>query len=424
MSMPRRLPSSLLTLSLSLTLTACGGDPGGPAGAGGLYAAVAAGDGFTCALTADGRAWCWGQALFGQLGSGGTDRQSAPVPVAGDRRFRVIAAGSDHACGIAQDSTAWCWGLNDFAELGASTSFCNQSFRFVSCASAPIAVAGGQRFDSILVGGYATCGLVRGGGTAVAPYAAWCWGWNTHGEVGSDTAGAIVRRPAPVSGGRSFAAMSLDLFHACGVDGAGSLFCWGSNTHGQLAADTVRVPRCSHGPARNQFCAPAPVVAAVGYAVSVSAGSTHTCLLDLGGRAACWGSNQYGVLGVTGAAGGAVPVEVAGGLAFRSITAGHDHTCGLTAAGETWCWGLNGMGQLGSPPGGEACPAFGSAQPCRTVPTRVAAPAFVRISAGSEHTCGLTADGAIWCWGRGIEGQLGDGRSATSDAPVRVASAG
>ncbi len=343
----------------------------------------------------------------------------------GDHRFRVIAAGSDHACGIAQDSTAWCWGLNDFAELGASTSFCNQTFRFVSCASAPVRVAGGLRFDSILVGGYATCGLVRSGGASAAPYAAWCWGWNTHGEVGSDTAGAIVRQPALVSGGRTYAAISLDLFHACGVDGTGSMFCWGSNTHGQLAADTVRTPRCDHGPARNQFCAPTPIVAAIGYfAASVSAGSTHTCLLDQAGRASCSGSNQYGVLGVTGAPGGPTPVAVSGSIVFRSISAGLDHTCAITPAGETWCWGLNGLGQLGSAPGGEACPAFGSAQPCRTVPTAVtAAPAFVQISAGSEHTCGLTAGGEIWCWGRGIEGQLGDGRSASGTTPVRVASA-
>jgi alpha-tubulin suppressor-like RCC1 family protein len=113
-------------------------------------------------------------------------------------------------------------------------------------------------------------------------------------------------------------------------------------------------------------------------------------------------------------------VRVTGNITFAQISAGADHTCGLDAAGAAWCWGLDTFGQLGGVAGGQ-CPAFGDAQPCATQPIAVAGvPALVSISAGSAHTCGLTLSGDIWCWGRGSEGQLGNGAGMTSMAPVRV----
>ncbi|NBT27376.1 MAG: hypothetical protein EBT09_12695 [Actinobacteria bacterium] len=35
--------------------------------------------------------------------------------------------------------------------------------------------------------------------------------------------------------------------------------------------------------------------------------------------------------------------------------------------------------------------------------------AFTRLSAGGSHTCGLTAIGIAYCWGRSEWVQLGDG---------------
>lgn len=408
-------------LFVLLALVACG-DGSGPGGAGArAYTAVSAGDGFTCALTADGRAWCWGQASFGQIGDGATTRRLAPAPVSGGLRFRSLSAGADHACGVAQDSTAWCWGLNDFSELGAATTFCNQGFRFVSCASAPIRVSGDLKFDSVTVGGYATCGLARVPPYAAGTQTAWCWGWNTRGEVGSGMAGTIVDEPTQVAGFRVLTTVSLDQFHACGVDGAGALFCWGSNVHGQLVADTLSTPRCGSGPATGLFCAPSPVASAVGVvATRVSSGSTHTCLLDAGGAAWCAGSNEFGVLGHGGAAGGPSLVAVEGGHQFSAIAAGDEHTCAISTAGATFCWGLNNDFQLAAA-SVETCPAFGVAKTCSRSPLAVdGLPALTRISAGFGHTCGVTADGQIWCWGRGTEGQLGNGQLASSVTPVRV----
>lgn len=402
----------LPVLVLPLAFGACS-DATGPGETTGPWAQVQAGDLFTCGLTTRGQAYCWGAAVFGQLGDSDVVAQVTPVAVRGGHTFRTIAVGSDHACGLDGDGLSWCWGLNDYHELGATSDFCNATFRFALCASTPIATGGGLVFDSIVVAGYATCGLAVGG-------AAWCWGWSDHGQLGSGSVGDVATAPRAVVGGRTFTSVSLDLFHACGIAADHSLYCWGSNIHGQLAADTIATPRCGVG--IGFFCAPNPVSSAAGMqAAAITTGSTHTCAIALDGTIWCWGSNQYGVLGNPNALGGRVPVAVAGNHTFSTLSAGADHSCALEADGAAWCWGVNDYGQIGVAAVGEACPAFGSAQPCRTSPVAVESGLrFTALSAGTSHTCAVTARGAAYCWGRGTEGQLGDGRAASSAAPVRV----
>ena len=44
----------------------------------------------------------------------------------------------------------------------------------------------------------------------------------------------------------------------------------------------------------------------------------------------------------------------------------------------------------------------------------------VRVAAGRGHTCAVTIGRAVYCWGRGEEGQLGDGTRALRTTPVAV----
>ena len=415
-SMPRRRYAWSLLVAMSFALGGCG-DPSGP-GTEVRWSQVAAGDFFTCALTTAGKAYCWGAAIFGQLGNDDVVPSATPIAVAGGHTFRALAVGSDHACGLDLGGAAWCWGLNDYRELGLATAACNDKFIFAACARLPMAVSGAHSFDSIVVAGYSSCALT-------ANLTTFCWGWNVHGQVGSGPVGGVVNAPAQILSSRRFVALTLDISHACGVMASDSIFCWGSNIYGQLGADTLQTPRCPLAGGTPFYCTVSPVYSGAGLVASrVSAGSTHTCALNDVGDAWCWGSNEYGVLGNSTALGGRVPVPVLGGHAWSMISSGADHTCALDN-GAAWCWGVNTYGQLGVATVSEACHAFISAQVCRTTPIAVASGvAFASISAGSSHTCALTSEGDIWCWGRGIEGQLGDGLSQTSSAPVRVATPG
>ncbi len=163
---------------------------------------------------------------------------------------------------------------------------------------------------------------------------------------------------------------------------------------------------------------------------SVSVGGDHTCALKTDGTAYCWGSNQYGQLGVTrtdttcGTSNAAyqcaaTPQLVQAGLQFASISAGQRHTCGITRAAEAYCWGSNDGGQVST---------FGAGGPTLTKVS--GSLPWTQITAGFTHTCAVRSDGVLVCWGTNDRGELGDGTQfpgttrALITQPVAAASAG
>ena len=152
----------------------------------------------------------------------------------------------------------------------------------------------------------------------------------------------------------------------------------------------------------------------------VSAGGSHTCAISTESGTYCWGFNGSGQLGAVGVAsqGDSIPALVAGGLAFVAITSGQSHTCGLLASGAAYCWGFNGSGQLGN-----------NTTAAAAAPVAVSSGlVFAMIDAGSNLTCGVTTasgtaaiDRQVYCWGSGGSGELGNAANANSSLPVRVA---
>jgi alpha-tubulin suppressor-like RCC1 family protein len=204
------------------------------------------------------------------------------------------------------------------------------------------------------------------------------------------------------------AGLSLGAFHGCAVSTDGMAQCWGRNDFGVVGDGTTITPRLL------------PVLVAgnnVFDASSLSSGYTHSCALR-GGRAACWGLNFLGALGV-GTAGlfAAAPVDVgnSGTPSFTRISTGGYHACALTAAGVAWCWGWNQEGQAGSPPT--------TASVLIPAPVPAGPLTFTQITAGESHTCALTATGEAWCWGGNGRGELGtdpDVLGTASATPVLV----
>ncbi|MCX5763981.1 MAG: hypothetical protein NTU67_05025, partial [Gemmatimonadetes bacterium] len=97
---------------------------------------------------------------------------------------------------------------------------------------------------------------------------------------------------------------------------------------------------------------------------------------------------------------------------FGSLAVGADHTCGLTGAGAAYCWGRNSNGQLGD-----------NTTTNRSTPVAVlgvgggTALTFASLTAGYQHTCGLTSASAAYCWGLNSSGQLGDNQTAARTYP-------
>jgi alpha-tubulin suppressor-like RCC1 family protein len=294
-----------------------------------------------------------------------------------------LALGGSHACLLRSNGTVACWGGNESAQLGDGSR--NRRLAPVgSLAEGPFAV--------VASGVSHACGLTPEGET-------WCWGSNDQGQSGAP-AGGVRSTPASVQGAPRFTALAAGLAHTCGLTRSGEAWCWGGNGAGQLGDGTLS--------ARTE---PVQVNGDIAM-VALAAGWQHTCGLDGAGRAFCWGNGMSGQLGHGASTGAVTPQAVQGGQRFRTLAAGNAHTCGLTTGGRILCWGSNEFGQLGTGSAGGGV---------STVPLTVAGDrTFGGLAVGGVHACGLDGDGAAFCWGRNLHGQVGDGTTEDRPAPTRV----
>jgi alpha-tubulin suppressor-like RCC1 family protein len=149
--------------------------------------------------------------------------------------------------------------------------------------------------------------------------------------------------------------------------------------------------------------------------VGVSAGGEHSCAVRASGMAFCWGLNRNGTLGDSTRTSRATPRRVSGGLRFTAVIAGtyggSGHTCGITTDSSIYCWGLNTMGQLG----------IGTVSPHVTHPAKITgADKWSSVVTGTGHTCALRADSTAYCWGLNSTGALGDGTRTSRASPTKV----
>jgi alpha-tubulin suppressor-like RCC1 family protein len=237
-------------------------------------------------------------------------------------------------------------------------------------------------------------------------YGVYCWGRNTNGELGDGTLVAshlAVEVPFEWPGGAAVSHVAVGDDHTCATTSVAELYCWGSDSSGQLGIGSQGGRRTS------------PVLVGNGMLfVGVSAGRAHTCAITVPAPEThiyCWGANEHGQLGDGTNEPRSVPVLVAGGMAFSSVTARMDHTCGVATTGVPYCWGDNALGQLGD----------GSTTQRNSPEAVEGGHAFLAVSTGSNHTCGVTAGAKAYCWGENSHGELGDGTTTGRTVPVMVA---
>ena len=204
--------------------------------------------------------------------------------------------------------------------------------------------------------------------------------------------------------------------HACVVALDGSLSCWGTDQYFTLGRGAYAGDGTSRFPGR---VATAGTILDGKRIKEVAAGWQHTCALTTDGQVACWGANFGRMLGA-GTAGAhsftPLALDTAGtvldGKVIDRIFAGGGHTCALTTDHLLACWGANGEGQLGNGTTSE----YGAIAAVHVEGTPLSGKKIVSVSAGVDNTCALTSDGTAACWGDG-EG-LGTGSHVSSPVPV------
>ncbi|MBI5351845.1 MAG: hypothetical protein HZB50_04330 [Chloroflexi bacterium] len=379
--------------------------------------AVSAGDYHTCALTTGGGVMCWGYNLYGQLGNGssgaGTD-SDVPVDVSGmSNGMTAISSSGYHSCALTSGGGVKCWGKNNRGQLG------NNSY---DDSNVPVDVSGlTSGVSAIAANGESTCALTNGGGVK-------CWGYNNYGQLGNDST-TTSSTPVDVTGLAS-AVSALgkgNLYHACAVTSGGGVKCWGNNLNGKLG----------NGSVGGWSTTPVDATGLTSGAVAVSEGGQHTCALTTGNGVKCWGLGSSGQMGNLSYIGSYIPIDVSGLTnGVSSISAGGNFTCAVTMAHGVKCWGDNPYGQLGNgniiqqftPVDVLGFTGIGTPEPTMTpspTPTFTSTPvvpllAVSSVTAGSMHTCALTNEGGVRCWGRNNRGQLGDGTNSDHSILVDV----
>ena len=284
---------------------------------------VSAGYLHTCAVTSKGAARCWGANEYGQLGNNSTTDSATPVGVYGlGSKVKNITSGYLHSCALTTNGRVWCWGNNTYGQLGNNST---------TNSARPVAVAGlGRGVRAIDAGWFDTCAITARGAVK-------CWGNNSYGQLGNNTTTSSLT-PVQVHGlTRGAKAVSASYFHTCAITAKGAAKCWGNNSWGELGDNTA-----------NESAKPVGVYGLNKRVKQISAGYTSTCAVTTKGAAKCWGSNLYGQLGDNSTTTTGKPVNVYGlGSDIKSVKAGGYHACALTTAGGVRCWGLNDEGQLG-----------------------------------------------------------------------------
>jgi alpha-tubulin suppressor-like RCC1 family protein len=232
--------------------------------------AGAVGSDYQCVITRDGHARCGGGGEDGKIaqGSGVAAKldKPAPVPGLGDEPVRQIAAGMFHACALTGAGAVKCWGSNAWSHIS------DESLKQVSEARL---MPGLPPAESLVAGGTHTCALAAG--------RVYCWGDNLAGQLGDGTrqARATPRAVPELTNLRAIAAGRLV---SCAIDERGDGWCWGSNTHGEL------------GSPGSDSATPRQVEGLRG-AQQISCGNRHCCALVAAGQLKCWGGNEFGELG-------------------------------------------------------------------------------------------------------------------------------
>ena len=262
-------------------------------------ASISVGYNHACAVDISGKASCWGDNTYGQLGSSDLTSSDAPVEVTDSKGsvisdFTEVSTGYSHSCGVHTDKTVSCWGLDDgrLGHIGQINS---------KPSPTPTKVAGITDVDSVSIGHSHTC-VIWGEEDKVS-----CWGLNNLLQLGNpdilensntpvdvvDEAGSPLVSVAQISAGEST---------SCAVLKDSRTSCWGSGAYGKLLDLNP-----------NSDISYAVVLSSELFYVGlrfdlegqqISVGENHICSIEDNNSLDCWGSNYFGELGRGGFGGG------------------------------------------------------------------------------------------------------------------------
>lgn len=333
---------------------------------------IAAGGEHTCASTAEGQVYCWGDNTSGQLGVGNNAARSRPtdLPATTQMQISAIVAGQAHTCAIDEASSdLHCWGSNAQGQIGDGSTDDRSLPSAIGLTTPPRTVAAGDHHTCVID----------------ANNSAYCWGDNSDGQAGINATDSHITAPTPVSGGHTFRSVDGGARHTCGLTTSGAAWCWGSDAFAQLGR-----PSDTGG----NVLEPVRVDSQQAF-VRTIANDHSSCAITSNQEIVCWGETEP------------TPNPAGEPASLSDLSAKSTMWCGLDADGDAHCRQL----ECSEADGEFTCDA----------PTwrELSGFDFADISVGREHVCALSQAGRAYCWGSNSKGQLGNGSTGgDADQPV------
>lgn len=350
---------------------------------------------------------------------GGSDTNSPSVdapfdspPTCGAHCAVAVSLGEAHGCALLGNGTVSCWGDDTFAQLGNNVFSADAGQPDPTTPKSPPSVVNGlSGVTAIATGAGHTCVLAAGG-------TVYCWGFDDLGECGDGRAlfsanspHQFVGVPTQVPGITGASSIRAHGESTCVGFADGSMQCWGANLHGGLgSASPAGDQACQAQNIEQGPCTPSPQPCQQGSTFSAfDVGYLHSCAIGAdGGPLQCWGDDEVGELGVNLDGGSTLsPVEPPLPKAPALLATGISHTCSVVADGTLYCWGVGAEGQLGA--GNDtsnSSPTLALTPPAVTVTS---------LSAGYYNTVIGLSDGTVAC--SGIDNAYQCGVVATDNCP-------
>lgn len=213
--------------------------------------------------------------------------------------------------------------------------------------------------------------------------------------------------------------------HTCAISSGDKLYCWGFNYNWGLLGDgssydsNIPIAVDTTGVLKDKKI------------LSVSTGFAYSCAVADDHRIYCWGFTNYGQFGDGSSYSTSMkPKKISAGALENkdivSVTAGFWHTCAIDSDGVAYCWGLNDKGQLGNNLDSDGDSI--SDNSVLPVPVHtggvMAGKKIASVAIGQRHTCAISTDNKVYCWGDNSWGQLGDGTTTSTSLPVEITNSG
>jgi alpha-tubulin suppressor-like RCC1 family protein len=368
----------------------------------------------TCGLTNEGELYCAGKntsgSLTGVLGSGTTTDSATPqkFQVPSNKKIRtffpgvVVGAVVLNTCAISLDQQIYCVDFSASPPLPAAFSLPSNTY-----ASGEVLynVTGGNgcvitnTLEAYCLGSNAG-GQIGNGSTGLIGVSSFTRYGLASGVYVNKLSSSWVQSQ---SGIPNFAVM-------CVTTKSFELYCAGSNKGGQFAipANTTK------------YMTPQKKVLASGVlAKDISTEIYHSCLLSSAGEVYCFGTNTNGELGNASTTSSAVPVkfQLPAGLFAKSVMVSDTSSCALTTTRELYCSGLN-AGNLGDGTTTTRTTPVKFQLPSGQVVTDMIMNTGY-TDASFNFTCALTSAQEVYCSGTNPNGQLGDGTTTTRTTPAK-----